>query len=176
MARLAVRLLGSMQVALDGTPLTGFESDKERVFLAYLAEESQHSHRREKLAGLLWPERTEAAARNNLRRVLSNLRRLLGDRARTGARSGARTGAQSGAETGSSFLLVTGQTVRLNPACDAWIDSLTFAHLLSTPGEPSAQLEAAIDLYQGDSWKGSRSPIAPPARSGSCCAANGTSA
>ena len=103
MARLTVRLLGSMQFALDGTPLTGFESDKERVFLAYLAEESQQPHRREKLAGLLWPERTEVAARNNLRRVLSNLRRLLGDRARTGAPFGCPNGCPFGCPNGCPF-------------------------------------------------------------------------
>ena len=67
MARLSMRMLGALQVALDGALLTGFESDKERALLAYLAEESQQPHRREKLAGLLWPDRTEAAARGNPR-------------------------------------------------------------------------------------------------------------
>jgi DNA-binding SARP family transcriptional activator/predicted ATPase len=139
MARLSVRLLGTLQVTLDGTPVTGFESDKERVLLAYLVEESQQPHRREKLAGLLWPERTEAAARGNLRRVLSNLRRLLGDRT----------------PSGPPFLLATEQTVRFNPACDAWIDSLTFASLLQPPRQqPSTQLEEAIRLYQGDFLEG----------------------
>ena len=77
---LSLRLLGALQVTLEGTPVTGFQSNKERALLAYLAEESQQPHTREKLAGLLWPERTEAAARNNLRRALSNLRRMIGDR------------------------------------------------------------------------------------------------
>jgi predicted ATPase/DNA-binding SARP family transcriptional activator len=139
MARLSVRLLGTLQVTLDGTPLTGFESDKERVLLAYLVEESQQPHRREKLAGLLWPERTEAAARSNLRRVLSNLRRLLGDRT----------------PSGPPFLLVAGQTVRFNPACEAWVDSLNFARLLKPLGQqPSPQLEEATRLYQGDFLEG----------------------
>jgi DNA-binding SARP family transcriptional activator/predicted ATPase len=139
MARLSVRLLGTLQVTLDGAPLTDFESDKERVLLAYLAEEAQQPHRREKLAGLLWPERTEAAARANLRRVLSNLRRLLGDRT----------------PAGEPFLLVSGQAVRFNAACNAWIDSLAFAHLLSPPGQQaSTQLEEAIRLYQGDFLEG----------------------
>ena len=119
MARLSLRLLGTLQITLDGIPVTGFESDKERAFLAYLAEESHQPHRREKLAGLLWPERPERAARNNLRRVLSNLRRLLGDRA----------------PPGPPFLLITRQTVRLNPACDAWIDTLTFRDLVSPPDQ-----------------------------------------
>jgi DNA-binding SARP family transcriptional activator len=146
MARLSVRLLGTLQVTLDGTPLTGFESDKERVLLAYLVEESQQPHRREKLAGLLWPERTEAAARSNLRRVLSNLRRLLGDRT----------------PSGPPALLVTGQTVHLNPACDAWIDSLAFARLLrQLRQQPGAQLEEAIRLYQGDFLEGFSVPDSP---------------
>jgi DNA-binding SARP family transcriptional activator len=106
MARLSSRLLGALQVTLDGTPVTGFESDKERALLAFLAEESAYPHRREKLAGLLWPELTEPAARNNLRRALSNLRRLLGDRS----------------ESGTPFLLVTRQTLQLNPAADVWTD------------------------------------------------------
>jgi DNA-binding SARP family transcriptional activator len=139
MARLSVRLLGALQVTLDGTPLTGFESDKERVLLAYLVEESQLPHRREKLAGFLWPERTEAVARSNLRRVLSNLRRLLGDRNLSGP----------------PFLLVTEHTVRLNPACDAWVDSLSFAGLLRPlRQQPGTQLEDAIRLYQGDFLEG----------------------
>ncbi len=139
MPRLSLRLLGALQVTLDGIPLTRFESDKERALLAYLAEESQQPHRREKLAGLLWPERSEAAARNNLRRVISNLRCMLGDRT----------------PSGPPCLLVTGQTVRFNPACGAWIDSLTFASLLSPPGQqPGPQLEEAIHLYQGDFLEG----------------------
>jgi predicted ATPase/DNA-binding SARP family transcriptional activator len=139
MGRLSVRLLGTLQVTLDGIPLTGFESDKERVLLAYLVEESQQSHRREKLAGLLWPERTEAAARGNLRRVLSNLRRLIGDRT----------------PSGPPFLLVTEQTVRFNPACEALVDSLAFARLLRPLGQQTCtQLEEATRLYQGDFLEG----------------------
>jgi len=139
MIRLSVYLLGTMQVNLDRTPLTGFESDKERVFLAYLVEESQRRHHREKLAGLLWPERTEAAARSNLRRVLCNLRRLLGDRT----------------PTGPPFLLVTEKTVCLNPVCDVWVDSLAFASLLNPLGQKtSTQLEEAIRLYRGDFLEG----------------------
>jgi DNA-binding SARP family transcriptional activator len=54
--RLSIHLLGSFQVNLDGEPVTGFESDKVRALLAYLAVETGGPHRREKLAGLCWPE------------------------------------------------------------------------------------------------------------------------
>ena len=67
MARLSLRLLGTLQVTLGRSPVTSFESDKERMLLAFLAEESQQPHHREKLVGLLWPEFTESAGRNNLR-------------------------------------------------------------------------------------------------------------
>jgi DNA-binding SARP family transcriptional activator len=30
-------LLGALQVTLEGTPVTGFQSNKERALLAYLA-------------------------------------------------------------------------------------------------------------------------------------------
>ena len=74
MARLAISLLGSFQVMLDGEPLTAFETDKARSLLAYLAVEARRPHRRESLGALLWPERAEAAARNNLRQTLFRLR------------------------------------------------------------------------------------------------------
>ena len=55
MARLSVRLLGSLQVTLDGQAVTGFESDQVRALLTYLVVEAERAHRRETLAGLLWP-------------------------------------------------------------------------------------------------------------------------
>jgi DNA-binding SARP family transcriptional activator len=52
-ARLCVRLLGPLQIALDEESATGFVSDKVRALLAYFAMETGQPHRREKLAGLL---------------------------------------------------------------------------------------------------------------------------
>ena len=53
MDRLIIHLFGSFQVTRDGGVLTGFDSDKVRGLLAYLAVEADRPHRREKLAGLL---------------------------------------------------------------------------------------------------------------------------
>jgi len=139
MARLSLYLLGAMQVTLEGTLVTGFESVKERALLAFLADGSDQAHQREKLAALLWPEQSEPAAHNNLRRVLSNLRRLLGDRN----------------PSGPPLLDVTRQTVRLDSSTGVWIDALAFAGLLS-PGTQQAteRLEQAIQLYRGDFLEG----------------------
>ncbi len=67
MARLSVSFLGGFSVALDGRPITSFESNKVRALLAYLATETDLPHSRDQLAGLLWPELPDQAARNNLR-------------------------------------------------------------------------------------------------------------
>jgi DNA-binding SARP family transcriptional activator/predicted ATPase len=146
MARLSVRLLGTLQVTLQGTPVTGFESHKERALLAFLAEELEQPHRREKLVGLLWPEFTESAGRNNLRRVLSNLRRALRDRE----------------PPEPPFLLTRQQTVQLNPAADLWVDARAFAAFLDPPIQQAIQtLEQATALYRGDFLEGFSLPDSP---------------
>jgi len=117
MARLTIHLMGTFQAAVEGVPVTGFESEKARALLAYLAVESDRDHRRERLAGLLWPDFPERRARQNLSQALSNIRAVIGDRVVHG------TGAQGAAgETRTPFLDVTRQTIRLNPLADTWVD------------------------------------------------------
>jgi len=81
MAHLDISLLGPIQVTLDGQLITGFKSNKVRALLAYLAVEADKPHRRETLAGLLWPDWSEREALGNLRYTLSDLRRAIEDRA-----------------------------------------------------------------------------------------------
>ena len=78
-ASLSVGVLGELQVLRDDVPVQGFESDKVRALLVYLAVEASHTHRRESLLGLLWPDYPEQAARHSLRQALYNLRLTLGD-------------------------------------------------------------------------------------------------
>jgi len=52
MARLTIHLLGAFHAAVDGVPVSGFESEKVRALLAYLAVDSDRDHRRERSAGL----------------------------------------------------------------------------------------------------------------------------
>ena len=63
MGHLSICLLGPLRVTIDEEPATGFESDKVRALLAYLAVEAGYPQRRETLAGLLWPDWPERAAR-----------------------------------------------------------------------------------------------------------------
>src|SRR5512137_3036106 len=79
MTRLVVRLLGGYRVELDGEAVYDFRTDKARALLAYLVVEADRPHRRETLAGLLWPDRPDKAARANLRQALCFLRQALRD-------------------------------------------------------------------------------------------------
>src|SRR5947199_237865 len=73
MAHLSLSLLGRPQARLDGVAVAGFESQKVRALLAYLALEADRPHARDALAGLLWPEQPDHDARNNLRQALVQL-------------------------------------------------------------------------------------------------------
>src|SRR5690242_15717043 len=110
MARLEMALLGGFHAAIDGTPVSGFDADKSRALLAYLAVEAAYPQRREVLAGLLWPEFPDEAARRNLRYSLFRLRQALGEE-----------------EGAPGFLLVTQHTVRLDPQADRVLDVAAFA-------------------------------------------------
>jgi DNA-binding SARP family transcriptional activator/predicted ATPase len=78
MEPLALDLFGGFQAAIDGQIASGFATDKVRALLIYLAVESDRAHRRDFLAGLLWPELPNQDARRNLRKSLHRLREALG--------------------------------------------------------------------------------------------------
>jgi len=129
MARLYLSLLGPLQISLDGQPLTGFESNKVRALLAYLAVEGDRPHARETLAGLLWPDYPDRSAFKNLRSALANLRQAIGDQ-----------------QADPPFLLITRETVQFNQDSDAVLDVAALGDL---PRQPIARLEQALDVYRG---------------------------
>jgi DNA-binding SARP family transcriptional activator len=114
-AHLCVHLLGSFTVALDDEPVTAFATDKTRALLAYLAVEADRAHRREALAGLLWPDYPERSARRSLTSALAALRQAIGDRQAT-----------------PPFLHISRQTIQFNTASDAWVDVTAFSGLLTS--------------------------------------------
>ncbi|MFN2292669.1 MAG: ATP-binding protein [Anaerolineae bacterium] len=145
--RLRIQLLGTFNVALDGTPLTRFRSTKVRALLAYLAVESGRPHRREALATLLWDEYSQRDAQRSLSQALSNLRSLLAPLVAAGASS-------------EPLLAITSQSVQLHPDPEqVWVDIHAFDSLLAAanPRHASALsvldmaslLEEAVALYRG---------------------------
>src|SRR5438094_9355069 len=115
MSTLELSLLGTFEVALNGSAVTGFRTDKMRALLAYLCLGAGHAHRREALMGLLWPDQPEEAASGNLRQALFQLRQLLGDQGDT-----------------EGFLLITPLTVQFNPPSNYLVDVTGFADLVAS--------------------------------------------
>ena len=76
MSRLAVYLLGSPRVELDGEQVH-IPRRKALALLAYLAITGRE-HSRDALAAFLWPEYDQSSARAELRRMLSSLNRTIG--------------------------------------------------------------------------------------------------
>jgi predicted ATPase/DNA-binding SARP family transcriptional activator len=127
-AQLRLELLGGLRLTRDGAPMTGLAYAKSRALLAYLAVTGQ-PHSREALATLLWSDLPGDAARQNLREVLSNLRRVAG-----------------------RYLLITRETVAFDRTAPTWLDVDAFHAALDRPGATRLveRLRAAVDLYHGD--------------------------
>ncbi len=142
---LQIRLLGGVEIALAGELVTAFMSNKAPALLAYLAV-TRRTHLRDLLATLLWGEMSEADAKNNLRQVLTNLRKLV-----------------------DSHLLVTRDTIGFNLAADYVLDVEAFdRHLRASRDSQSSDfqssdsqsdqltkqqaehLQQAVALYRGD--------------------------
>jgi predicted ATPase/DNA-binding SARP family transcriptional activator/Tfp pilus assembly protein PilF len=144
MTRLSLSLLGPFQVTLDGKPITDFTTDKARALLAYLTVEADRPHRREVLAGLLWPDESERKARQNLRQALSHLRQAISDE-----------------DEATPFLLISRQTIQFNLDSDHWLDVAAFTALTETCEQHRhrrlenclpclRRLERMIELHRGD--------------------------
>jgi DNA-binding SARP family transcriptional activator len=112
MKGLSLYLLGAFEAILDGKPLSGFKTDKARALLIYLTVERGRTHRRQALAGLLWPDYPESVARENLRHARSNLRQVLGEE-----------------QNEPPFLLAEGETLQLNTEGGCWLDVAEFERL-----------------------------------------------
>jgi DNA-binding SARP family transcriptional activator len=74
---LRIRILGELNLRLDGNPLPSLESARAESLLAYLLVHRGTRVPRQQLAFLLWPDSSERQARTNLRHVLHTLRRAL---------------------------------------------------------------------------------------------------
>ena len=115
-----------------------------RALLAYLAVENDRPQRRETLAGLLWPDMAERDARTNLRHVLANLRKVLGDR------EADQSFPSSTARPSSSTPQVTVQ-LDVNAFTDAIAATSTHAHAsLEDVRVVHGTFAGSCELYQGE--------------------------
>ena len=124
---LEIFLLGQFSIHLDGRPVE-IPSRPAQSLLAYLALTEGVSHRREKLAGLLWPDISDADARRNLRRALWHIRKVL---------------------EGQAPLRADDINVAFADGPQVWVDALTVAQKLSNE-RPVEELVRAVSAYGGE--------------------------
>ena len=75
-----MRLLGGFGLS-SGADTLALKSRKAKALMAYLALYQDEPQQREQLAAMLWEDRTDGQARQNLRQCLTDIRRVLGDHA-----------------------------------------------------------------------------------------------
>src|SRR5215510_13096141 len=123
-ARLEVRLLGAVEVILDGRRLSAFNSLRLQRFLALITLRRDLQHR-SRIAFELWPDSSEGQARTNLRKLLHDFRHALPDI--------------------GEFVQVDNEIVRWIPTGPSEVDVLRFRAAIA-----AGDLELAARLYSGD--------------------------
>jgi WD40 repeat protein/class 3 adenylate cyclase len=126
---LQIRLLGQFDVRVDGKRVTIPTRAGQSLF-AYLVLTAGAPQRREKLAGMLWPDITEAIARKNLRQELWRIRKAISTQ-------------QS---TEGDYLIADEITLRFNREADYWLDVAQ----MERPDLDLQSLIANLSLYQGE--------------------------
>jgi DNA-binding SARP family transcriptional activator/tetratricopeptide (TPR) repeat protein len=76
---LQVSLFGEQAITDDGTGRVRTRSSRTAALIGFLVTHSGSPQARQRIAGLFWPDSTEAQALTNLRRELHQLRQVLGD-------------------------------------------------------------------------------------------------
>ncbi|HEX9012642.1 MAG TPA: BTAD domain-containing putative transcriptional regulator, partial [Anaerolineaceae bacterium] len=123
---LEARLFGQYQIRINGSTVE-IPSRPAQSLLAYLLTHQGIAHRREKLAGLLWPDASDENARRSLRQALWHVRRALKD--------------------APHRLLTDDITVTLNLDQEDQVDAL---RLEETGTTGSAALAESVALYAGE--------------------------
>jgi predicted ATPase/DNA-binding SARP family transcriptional activator len=129
---LVIRLLGQFDFRLNGTPVE-IPSRSAQSLLAYLVLNSGIAHRREKLAGLLWPDATEANARSYLRKALWQARKSLA----------------VGTKSGEDYLLADDISISFNPNADYFLDAEAMTCKSAETMSIEEQIEA-VSVYHGE--------------------------
>jgi DNA-binding SARP family transcriptional activator len=129
---LSIRLFGPFDVRLNGAPLARLRTRKGQWLLALLALRHGCEVDRAWLAGLLWPESSEAQALGSLRNSLTDLRHALGREA-------------------ARLRSPTFHTLALDLS-DAEVDVVAFDDAIAR-GDAEA-LETAVALFRGSLLEG----------------------
>ena len=128
---LKVKVLGGFEVSYDGKPIL-IASRPAQALFAYLILNAETSHRREKLAGILWPDSLEETARDNLRHALWRVRKAL----------------PASQKPKTEYLLSDDLTIAFNVSSEYWLDTAELKKLSETAA--ADELIAVLSNYQGE--------------------------
>lgn len=135
---LELQFFGSPQLRLGGQVINDKISGRSLALLSYLAVTGR-PHTRDRLADLLWDDLTSQQARNNLRYLLPDLRRTIGD-----------------------YLCIKAETIAFNRQAPHWLDVDALRTIQNaTPPVSTQAWQQALDLYQGEFLAGFRVRNAP---------------
>lgn len=125
--RLRVHLFGQFRIE-NGANSVRLPTRQIQLLLAYVVLHPE-AHSREKLAGLLWGDVTDAQARHSLRTAINALRKCLGGR----------------------ILFSDRETVQVSTSYPLWVDVHEFEKgVKGLAAAPPTHAEAVLNLYQGD--------------------------
>jgi len=125
---LQIRLLGQFDIRMDGKRVT-IPTRAGQSLLAYITLTAGTPHRREKLAGLFWPDTSDESARKNLRQELWRIRKAL-----------------AGQNPTTDYLLADEYAITFNRNADYWLD----ATQLERPDLDIESLTSNLSLYQDE--------------------------
>jgi WD40 repeat protein/DNA-binding SARP family transcriptional activator len=129
---LQIRLLGQFDVRAAGKRID-IPARAGQSLLAYLLLNAGTPQRRERLAGLLWPDTSDEHARHNLRTELWRIRKALGSRD----------------DADHDYLLTEDLTITFNPEAQFWLDVNQLQRPTSSDGTLD-DLLGQLTLYQGE--------------------------
>lgn len=141
LSAIRVRLLGALEIAVDGRPLsaTAWRSPRPRELFLFLLLHPEGSSR-EQIGLAFWPEASAAQLRNSFHVTLHHVRRALGR---------------------SDAIAIERGRYRLNPALAPWCDALEFQERCRDAlrkakgrGDAKAALISALELYRGPLGEG----------------------
>ena len=144
-----IHLFGRFRVEYGDESVEGLGTFKVQELLSYLLIHRNRPRPREALAALLWGDMPTDKARKHLRQALWHLQTALKSR---------------NAAAVDQILIVEDHWVQLNTRAEIWLDVAlleeTFAALKDKPGwaltaGEKDQLQAAVQVYEGDLLEGS---------------------
>ncbi len=131
---LYLRLLGEFSAEIEATPTLSFAARRAEAMLAYLAVTGR-SHAREKLATLLWDDRSQKQALANLRSLLAQLPKPI-----------------------KLYLTISRQSIAITKEMPIWLDTAAFISEMDKAKQDESQvigkMEAALTYYRGDFLEG----------------------